>query len=62
MPALDLAERVAPHGLAIHVIEPYAFKLAICWAIDDAQIAEARSILEQVVSSIPNQVPAPVPA
>jgi threonine aldolase len=62
VPALDLADRVAQHGLALHVIEPYAFKLAICWAIDDAQIAEARSILEQVVSGIRTQVPAPVRA
>ena len=53
VPALELAERVAPHGLAIHVIEPYAFKLALCYAIDDAQIDEALAILRQTVAGLP---------
>jgi threonine aldolase len=55
VPALDLAERVALQGLAIHVIEPYAFKLAICWAIDDDQIDEALSILKRVTADIPGR-------
>jgi threonine aldolase len=58
VPALDLAGLVARDGLAIHVIEPYAFKLAICWAIDDAQIDEAISILQRVVSELPQRAPA----
>jgi threonine aldolase len=60
--ALELAERVARHGLAIHVIEPFAFKLAICYAIDDGQIDEALSILRQVVAKTPRRAPSPVVA
>jgi threonine aldolase len=62
VPALEVAERVAPHGLAIHVIEPYAFKLAICWDVDDAQIDEARSILARVAAEMPRRAAATVPA
>lgn len=58
VPALELAKRAADHGLAIHVIEPYAFKLAICWAVDDAQIDEAIDILGRVASDASLGVPA----
>lgn len=62
VPALELADRVAQQGLAIHVIEPHAFKLAICWAIDDSQIDEAVSILRQVTADMPRRAVAAVPA
>lgn len=53
--ALDLAQRVAQDGLAIHVIEPYAFKLALCYAIEDAQIAEAQTILARATGELRRQ-------
>jgi hypothetical protein len=37
-------------GLAIHVLEPHAFKLATCYAIDDQQVEEAVSILREALA------------
>jgi threonine aldolase len=50
--ALDLAHRVAAHGLGIHVLEPYAFKMSLCYAIDDAQVEQAVGIFRQVMADI----------
>lgn len=47
--ALEIAQRVAKHGLAIHVIEPHAFKMALCYDITDAQIDEALDIFQKAI-------------
>ena len=57
VPALTVAERVAPTGLAIHVIEPHAFKVALCYAIDDAQVDEALAILTDAAAELASDVP-----
>jgi threonine aldolase len=44
--ALEIAHRVAEHGLAIHVMEPTVFKMALCYDITDAQIDEALGIFQ----------------
>jgi threonine aldolase len=48
--ALELAHRVAEHGLAIHVLEPDVFKMALCYDVDDAQIDEALTIFQKVLA------------
>ena len=48
--ALELAHRAAAHGLAIHVLEPEVFKMALCYDVDDAQVDEALAILQNVLS------------
>jgi threonine aldolase len=48
--ALELAHRVAEHGLAIHVLEPDVFKMALCYDVDDAQIDEALAIFQKVLA------------
>src|SRR6516225_8971498 len=48
--ALQLAERVAEHGLGIHVLEPYAFKMSLCYALDDTHTERALDIMKRVVS------------
>ena len=47
--ALELAHRVAEHGLAIHVLEPHAFKVALCYDVDDAEVDEALAIFHNVL-------------
>jgi threonine aldolase len=47
--ALEIARRVAMYGLAIHVIEPTVFKMALCYDITDAQVDEAVEILQKVL-------------
>ena len=61
-PALEVAERVARDGLAIHVVEPDAFKVALCWAIGNAEIDEALSILARAAAEIRQRSAAPVSA
>ncbi len=52
MRAVELGERLAVHGLGIHVLEPYAFKISICYAIDDVMVDEAISIFQKVLGEI----------
>lgn len=52
MTALDLAERVAKHGLGIHILEPYAFKMALCYEITDAIVDQAIQIFQEVLGDI----------
>ncbi len=47
--ALEIAQRVAEHGLAIHVMEPHVFKMALCYDITDAQIDEALDIFQKAI-------------
>jgi len=47
--ALEVAHRVAGHGLAIHVMEPTVFKTALCYDISDAQVDEALEIFQKVL-------------
>src|SRR5262249_12297426 len=47
--ALELAHRVAEHGLAIHVLEPHVFKMALCYDVDDSQVDEALAICQKVL-------------
>ena len=54
MPAIEVAQRVAEHGLAVHVMEPYVFKLGICYAVDDAMIDETIEIMKKVIAGIRN--------
>ena len=46
---LEIAHRVAEHGLAIHVMEPTVFKMALCYDITDAQIDEALDIFQKAL-------------
>lgn len=50
--SLELALSVARHGLAIHVLEPYAFKMTVCYGIDDDQVEQALDIIRQVIKSM----------
>ena len=52
MTALELAERLAVYGLGIHVLEPYAFKMSLCYAIDDAMVDEVIEIFQKVLGEI----------
>lgn len=52
MSALDLAQRVAAHGLAIHVLEPHAFKMATCFDIDDGMVEQAIDIFRRVLAEV----------
>jgi len=47
--ALEVAHRVAGHGLAIHVMEPTVFKMALCYDISDVQVDEALEIFQTVL-------------
>lgn len=48
--ALELGNRVAVHGLGIHVLDPYAFKMSISYAIDDAMVDQAIDIFKRVLA------------
>jgi len=48
--ALELAHRVAEHGLAIHVLEPEVFKMALCYDVDDSQVDEALDIFAKALA------------
>jgi threonine aldolase len=48
--AVEFARRVAAHGLGIHVLEPYAFKMALCYDIDDAMVDRAIEIFRRVLA------------
>jgi threonine aldolase len=50
--ALDFAKLVARHGLAVHVLEPHAFKLAFCYDIDDSQTDAAIEVLQRGLSDV----------
>jgi threonine aldolase len=52
MRAIEVANLVADHGLAIHVMEPYTFKLGVCYAIDDDTIDKAIGIFKKVLAEI----------
>lgn len=52
MTAHELAQRVAAYGLAVHVLEPYTFKLALCYEIQDAQVDQAIDIFKRVLPDI----------
>jgi threonine aldolase len=54
MTSLELAQRLAKYDLGIHVLEPYAFKIALCYAIDDKMIDEAIDIFRKVLNEINN--------
>ena len=54
MPALEVAQRVAEHGLAVHVMEPYVFKLGVCYAVNDTMIDQSIEILTKVIGGIRN--------
>ena len=47
--ALELGERLAVHGLGIHVLEPQAFKMSLCYAIDDDMVDQAIDIFKKVM-------------
>lgn len=50
--AIDFAAQVAKYGLAIHAFEPFAFKMALCFDIDDAAADAALEILQKALSSL----------
>jgi threonine aldolase len=50
--ALEVARRAAGRGLAIHVMDPDAFKLAVCYAINDEKVEEAVGILGRVIDEL----------
>jgi threonine aldolase len=51
--ALSLAHQFAERGLAVHVVEPYAFKMALCYALGDESVDEAIDITKSVMGSLP---------
>ncbi|MFN8455961.1 MAG: GntG family PLP-dependent aldolase [Anaerolineae bacterium] len=50
--AYELAERVAAHGLGIHILEPYAFKMSLSFGIDDAMVDQATAIFKRVLGEV----------
>jgi threonine aldolase len=50
--AMEVAQKAAAHGLAVHVLEAQVFKLAVCYAIDDAQLERAITILSEVMDEL----------
>ncbi len=48
--AYQLAERVAAHGLGIHILEPYAFKMSLSYGINDTKVDQAIAVFKQVLA------------
>ncbi|HZQ08600.1 MAG TPA: GntG family PLP-dependent aldolase [Anaerolineae bacterium] len=59
--SLELGERVAKHGLGIHMLEPYAFKLALCYDIDDKMVDQAIEIFRKVINEVKKEGVAKTP-
>jgi threonine aldolase len=52
MTSFELAKRVAAHGLAVATLERYAFKMGLCYAIDDRMVDQAIDIFKKVLGEI----------
>ena len=52
MTSLELGNRLKEHGLGIHMLAPYAFKIALCFNITDEMVEESLDIFRTVLAEV----------